>query len=65
MIIWSLNVVAKFTNHCVATIQRWEKLHGFPVRRTPSGSVFAYTEEIEAWLRKNPEKAKKGSQTGR
>ena len=65
MIIWNLKRIADFIDHSVATIQRWEKLHGFPVRRAPSGSVFAYTEEIEAWLRENPERAKKVSQTGR
>jgi len=46
--------IAAYVGRDVRTVSRWEKERGFPVRRLPGGSgssVFAYTEEIDAWLR--------------
>src|SRR5687767_9100994 len=37
----------------VRTVSRWEKERGLPVHRVPGGkgpSVFAYTDEVDAWL---------------
>ncbi len=39
----------------VRTVQRWEKDVGLPVRRLgpgPSESVYAFTDELEAWSRR-------------
>lgn len=39
------------------TVKRWEATRGLPVRRVPRGtrsSVFAYQDELEAWLRGTP-----------
>src|SRR6185503_25631 len=44
--------IASYLNRTVRTVQRWEKLEGLPVHRlehTAAASVFAYTEEIDAW----------------
>ncbi len=46
--------IAAFLNRAVRTAQRWEKEAGLPVRRVgPSGgeSVFAFRDELDAWLR--------------
>lgn len=42
------------------TVKRWEATRGLPVRRVPRGtrsSVFAYQDELEAWLRGTPAEA--------
>jgi tetratricopeptide (TPR) repeat protein len=42
------------------TVKRWEATRGLPVRRVPRGtrsSVFAYQDELEAWLRGTPPEA--------
>ncbi len=39
------------------TVLRWEKSRGLPIRSIPGGKrrrVFAYQEEIDAWLRGEP-----------
>lgn len=49
----SWKAIAEFLARDVGTVRRWEKL-GLPVRRVSGGpgrSVFAYTSEIDAWLR--------------
>lgn len=47
--------IADYLDRSVKTAQRWEKAHGLPVRRVDeeSGgtSVFAFTEEVDEWLR--------------
>ncbi|UWZ81919.1 hypothetical protein [Occallatibacter riparius] len=37
----------------IRTVQRWHEEHGLPIQRigNTSGSVFAYTHELDAWLR--------------
>jgi tetratricopeptide (TPR) repeat protein len=45
------------------TVKRWETTRGLPVRRLPRGtrsSVFAYQDELEAWLRGKPALAAQG-----
>jgi TolB-like protein len=44
--------IAAYLGREVTTAQRWEKREGLPVRRLPharSGSVSAYTSELDAW----------------
>jgi excisionase family DNA binding protein len=48
--------IAEYLGHDVRTVIRWEREKHLPVHRVPGGrrrTVFAYTEEIEAWLGKN------------
>lgn len=45
--------IAAFFDCDERTLRRWEKERGLPVHRTPGGAggkVFAYTEELSAWL---------------
>lgn len=46
--------IAAFLDRDVRTVRRWEEERGLPVHRIPGGkgaSVFAYTNELEDWLR--------------
>jgi hypothetical protein len=46
--------IAGYVGRDARTVARWEKERGFPVRRIPGGlrsSVFAYTGEIDLWMR--------------
>jgi tetratricopeptide (TPR) repeat protein len=46
--------IAAFLGRDERTAKRWEASRGLPVRRMPGAghsSVFAYTDEIEAWMR--------------
>lgn len=54
----SWKAIAAYLSRDVATVRRWEKTLGLPVRRVPGGrghSVFAYSSEIDAWLKAKPE----------
>jgi len=45
--------IAAYFNRDVTTVQRWEKREGMPVHRhvhDRSGSVYAFPEELAAWL---------------
>src|ERR1700751_3896520 len=45
--------IAAFLNRAERTVKRWERARGLPVHRVPGGErggVFAYPEELEAWL---------------
>jgi hypothetical protein len=47
--------IASYLRRDVRTVIRWEKQKGLPVRRVPGGqrqSVFAYTAELDSWLRR-------------
>ena len=49
----SWKAIADYLRRDVATVRRWER-QGLPVRRVPGGerrAVFAYTSELDAWLR--------------
>ncbi len=45
--------IAAYLNRDVTTVQRWEKREGMPVHRhlhEKRGSVYALTEELDAWI---------------
>src|ERR1700734_4193686 len=45
--------IAVYLNRDVTTVQRWEKREGMPVHRhvhEKRGSVYALTEELDAWI---------------
>jgi tetratricopeptide (TPR) repeat protein len=49
--------IASFFDRDERTVKRWEKRRGLPVHRMPGGErggVFAYTEELTAWLKSAP-----------
>jgi hypothetical protein len=49
--------IAAYLDRDVRTAMRWAKIHGLPVRRVAGGkgrSVFAFTDEIDAWLVGHP-----------
>src|SRR5260370_371914 len=51
--------IATFFDRDERTVKRWEKERSLPVHRLPGGSrarVFAFTEELERWM-KSPESA--------
>ena len=54
----SWKAIAEYLKRDVATVRRWEKSSGLPVRRLPGvgrgRSVFAYVSEIDAWLKATP-----------
>ena len=46
--------IAAFLNRAERTVRRWERERGLPVHRVPGGdrgSVFAYADELAAWLK--------------
>lgn len=49
----SWKAIADYLDRDVATVRRWEKAMGLPVHRVAGTgrSVFAYTSEIDSWLR--------------
>lgn len=53
----SWKAIAEYLDRDIGTVRRWEKTLSLPVRRVPGGrghSVFAYTSEIDAWLKAAP-----------
>jgi hypothetical protein len=53
----SWKTIAGYLQRDVATVRRWEKSLGLPVRRVPGGrgsSVYAFSAEIDAWLITKP-----------
>ncbi len=59
--------IAAFFECDERTLRRWEKQRGLPVHRAPGGAggkVFAYTEELTAWLEmsRNAEVASRANQ---
>ena len=62
----SWKAIADYLGRDVGTVRRWEKAQGLPVRRVPGGpgrSVFAFTGEIDAWLRDAELRGGAGAQT--
>lgn len=52
----SWKAIADYLGRDVGTARRWERHQGLPVRRVPGGrgsSVFAYTSEIDEWLKRS------------
>jgi hypothetical protein len=53
--------IAEYLRRGITTVQRWEREEALPVRRhlhSTSGSVFAYADDIDAWLvARSPEPA--------
>lgn len=50
----SWKAIGVFLGHDVSTARRWEKESGLPVHRVPGNkrhAVYAYTRELDAWLR--------------
>ncbi len=49
--------IASFFDRDERTVKRWEKQRGLPIHRVPGGErsgVFAYPEELAAWLQSAP-----------
>jgi len=42
--------IANYTDHCVKTAKKYEKLYGKPVHRGPGGKVKAIPAELDSWL---------------
>ena len=60
----SWKAIATYLQRDVATVARWEKGLGLPVRRVGGGggrSVFAYTSEIDDWLQSNRSSLDRGA----
>lgn len=58
--------IAAFFGKGVRTVQRWEETKGLPVHRLNDhrmGTVFAYPEELHAWIRVLKENSN-GAETG-
>src|SRR5258708_5815015 len=54
--------IAAFFGRDKSTVRRWETERGLPVHRLPGmgrGSVYAFTEELQEWLRQ-PEAQQEG-----
>ncbi len=52
----SWKAIAAYLGRDIRTVIRWEKEKGLPVRRVPGGKrqmVYAYEQEMEAWLGKS------------
>jgi hypothetical protein len=50
----SWKAIAAYLGRDAGTVRRWERTRGLPVHRVPGGrgaSVFAYTHDIDAWLK--------------
>lgn len=46
--------IAQYLGACVKTVQRWELLYKFPIRRVQNAKgsmVFAFKEEVDQWMR--------------
>jgi TolB-like protein/Tfp pilus assembly protein PilF len=46
--------IANYLRRDIRTVQRWESLHGLPVRRLQigkQGQVYAYRSELDRWMR--------------
>ena len=46
--------IASYLRREIRTVQRWERLHSLPVHRLPTGSVYAYRSELDAWRERQP-----------
>ena len=48
--------IAQYLGRSCRTIQRWHERYGLPIRHLggDSSSVFAYTDELDGWLKERP-----------
>jgi tetratricopeptide (TPR) repeat protein len=49
--------IAAYLRRDVRTVQRWERTHGLPIHRLPSGqrpTPFAYKHELDEWWQRTP-----------
>src|SRR5215469_9082586 len=59
--------IAAYLRRDIRTVQRWERLHGLPVRRLKigkQGQVYAYKSELDAWFRGRQPDAEEISSNG-
>jgi len=59
--------IAAHLNRDVTTVQRWERLEGMPVHRhvhAKRGSVYALTDELDAWMRSRSLRTAQGNGDG-
>jgi TolB-like protein/Tfp pilus assembly protein PilF len=52
--------IASYLRRDIRTVQRWERLHGLPIRRLiigKHGQVYAYRSELDQWVRERQPKA--------
>jgi TolB-like protein/Tfp pilus assembly protein PilF len=59
--------IAAYLRRDIRTVQRWERLHGLPVRRLKigkQGQVYAYKSELDAWFRDRQPNAAEISSNG-
>jgi TolB-like protein/tetratricopeptide (TPR) repeat protein len=69
-ILESWKEIASYLNRNVRTCQMWEQGHGLPIHRldgSPKAHVFAYKDELDAWLERvlNGRETGEALQTGR
>ncbi len=52
----SWKTIAEYLGRSCRTIQRWRERYGLPIRKVgdESGSVFAFTDELDDWFRQRP-----------
>jgi PAS domain-containing protein len=53
-VLLSWKEIAEYSGACIKTVQRWEKSHGFPVRRLKASKgavVSALKSEVDGWMR--------------
>jgi hypothetical protein len=55
----SWKAISKFLGRCSRTVQRWHFEYGMPIHRLggDTGSVFAYSNELDNWLRNRSQRS--------
>lgn len=49
-----LQEIADYLHKSVRTIQRYQKMPGFPIyRKSGTGNLYSFPSELNAWIRKN------------
>lgn len=46
--------IARYLQHDVRTVQRWERHYEMPVRRASDGQVWAFADAVDYWLMREP-----------
>src|SRR5436309_13610338 len=58
--------IAEYLRRDITTVIRWEREKGLPVHRVPGGkrhAVFAYRQQIDAWLANGDSPGRNGTAT--